>query len=376
MPTSSCLRCAAALAAALPAVAQTVTLPAHAAGIESQQATPLPFGLQAFRTQMLVEASSIAPVGGVITGLRFRADRTILQWLDQTMPAGSVPNVTVSLSHSSQTLANVSESFAANLTETPTVVFQGTVTLPGYTLANVRAGALPWDVVVPFQTPFVLDVAQGRLLVEITADNAASTEITYWLDAAEPGGSATSFGRRGLLPGNDELSLTVGTGNDFAPVQISPGNALDLVASTFGASPSTWLGVAFAGLAQPLDLGPSGAPDQIAYLLPDALVPLSWTSGFGGSFATATVQVPANPSLVGALLYAQAVAAVPTANPLGYVVSDAVEIRLGDALDTLPMRQVDSDSPFASTGFLVDYSFGFGTPRFGGAALQFEGFFQ
>ena len=148
------------------------------------------------------------------------------------------------------------------------------------------------------------------------------------------------------------------------------------MASTFGATPPTWLGVAFAGLPQPLDLGPSGAPGQIAYLLPDALVPLSWTTGFGGSFANVPVQVPAVPSLVGALLYAQAVANVPSANPLGYVVSDAVEIRLGDALDTLPMRQVDSHEPLASTGFLVDYSFGFGTPRFGGVALQFEGFFQ
>lgn len=376
MPIRMSIRSAAVLTAALPAVAQTITLPAHAAAIESQQTATLPFGLQAFRTQLLVEAAALAPSAGVITGLRFRADRTAMQWLDQTLQAGSVPNVTVSLSHSTQTLANVSETFAANVSETPTVVFQGTVTLPGYTIADVRAGALPWDVVVPFQTPFLLDVAQGRLLIDIVADNPEGSAQAYWLDAAEPGGSTTSFGRRGGLTGNDELSLTVGTGSDFAPVRISPGNPLDLMASTFVSTPSTWLGVAFAGLAQPLDLGPSGAPGQIAYLQPDLLVPLSWTTGFGGNFARVTVQVPATPSLVGALLYAQAVAADPAANPLGYVVSDAVEIRIGDGLDALPMRQVDSDHQLAGTGFVVDYSFGFGTPRFGGVALQLEGFFQ
>jgi len=376
MPIRSSLRSAAVLAAALPAVAQTVTLPTHAAAIESQQTATLPFGLQAFRTQLLVEGSAIAPSVGVITGLRFRADRTAMQWLDQTLQAGSVPNVTVSLSHSSQTLANVSEVFAANLTETPTVVFQGTVTLPGYTLADVRAGALPWDVVVPFQNPFVFDVAQGRLLIDIVADNPEGSTQAYWLDAAEPGGSITSFGRRGALTGNDELSLTVGTSSDFAPLRISPGNPLDLMASTFVSTPSTWLALAFTGLAQPLDLGPSGAPGQIAYLQPDLLLPMSWTTGFGGNFANIPLLVPATPSLVGALLYGQAVAADPAANPLGYVVSDAVEIRIGDALDALPMRQIDSDHQLASTGFVVDYSFGFGAPRFGGVALQLEGFFQ
>lgn len=371
------LPCSAFLLVAIAsAPAQSPTVPGAAAAIEGQQHVTAPFGARHFRTQLLVEPTAIASTVGFVTGLRFRADRSILQWVDQTVAATTVPNVTISLSHSTRTLATVSEDFATNVTEAPTVVFQGTVTMPGYTLADVRAGALPWDIHVVFQTPFVFQVPLGHLLVDIVADNPLDPPDDYWLDAAEAGGSATAFGRRGLTTGGDEISVTVGTGSSFAPLQIRPGNTLDFVAASFTSTPAAALAFGLTGLAQPLDLAFVGAPGQIAYLAPDVLVPLAWTPGFLGNFATVPLPIPANPSLTGTVLYAQAIAADPTANPFGCILTDAVEVRLGSASDTLPVRQVDSLDPIASSGTVLDFGFGVGTPRFGCVAFQLEGAFQ
>src|SRR5262245_65153667 len=98
--------------AALSLPAQTFQpLPAHADLAEGQHSLGLPFGVPGFRTQILVDAASIAPTGAVLNSIGFRTDRYVA-------PIGSslVPNVTVRLSHTSTQLGAMSETFASNIT--------------------------------------------------------------------------------------------------------------------------------------------------------------------------------------------------------------------------------------------------------------------
>lgn len=361
------LAVAAALASGL--TAQTaVAVPAHAEITESHQSLGLPFGAPGFRTQLLVDPAAIAPSGAFLTGIRFRADR-----LSLPLGATSVPNVTVSLSHSTQTLPGVSGIFANNVTGTPTVVFQGTVNLPGYTGGN--AGAMPWDIDVQFATPFLYSAAQGQLLIDIVGNNAGGALPSYWLDAAEPGGSATSFGRAGDIATFDNLNLLVATGWDLIPRQITGGNFVEFVTTMSFASPPGVFAIGTTALPTPLDLTPLGAPNNELYLFPEVIVPLAWTQSFIGWFATVTLPVPNDPTLVGALLYGQSAIFEPTSNQLGLVFSNAVEVRIGDQLEPSLVRQIDAADPAATNGSIVDFDFGFGSPRFGHAAFRLEGTF-
>jgi hypothetical protein len=67
---------------------QRVLVPAHADRSEGQTLVIHPFGVPGFRTQILVDGDAIAPTGALLTGLRFRADRTSLP-----LAATAVPNV-------------------------------------------------------------------------------------------------------------------------------------------------------------------------------------------------------------------------------------------------------------------------------------------
>lgn len=361
------LAVAAALASSLTAQT-TVAVPAHAEITESHQSLGLPFGAPGFRTQLLVDPAAIAPSGAFLTGIRFRVDRPSLP-----LGATSVPNVTVSLSHSTQMLTGVSDIFANNVTEVPTVVFQGTVNLPGYTGGN--AGAMAWDVDVQFATPFLYSAAQGQLLIDIVGNNAGGALPSYWLDAAEPGGSATSFGRAGDIATFDNLNLLVATGWDLIPDRISLGNTVEFVTTMSFAAPPAVFAIGTTALPTPLDLTPFGAPGNELYLFSDVIVPLSWTQSFIGWFATVSLTVPNDPTLVGALLYGQSAIVEPTSNQLGLVFSNAVEVRVGDPLEPALVRQIDANDPAATNGSIVDFNFGFMQPRFGHAAFRLEGTF-
>lgn len=363
--------CAAALAAALPSQS-TVDVPLHAAAAECNHSLALPFGFEAFRTQLLVDPSAVSPNGAVLTGLRFRVDRYALP-----RAASVLPGVTVRLSHSSQTLAGVSTTFANNVTTLPLVVYQGPLVLPGYT--DRVAGALPWDIHIPFNGAFQYTASQGRLLIDIEGTCAmppcpvGPTPMCF-VDAAEPGGSATSFGGMGASATFEPLMLRATTQGDLEPLRISPGNPIDFV-SQIGFSPRpAWLAVGFSALPTPIDLTPIGAPGNHVYIAADALLPLAWTSTFMGNVATVTLTLPGNSSVLGTLLYGQSVLLDAGANALGLQLSGGVEVRVGDANEVSYVRQVDAIGGGATTGALVNLG-SFVQPRFASAAFQLEGAF-
>lgn len=349
--------------------AQDLTIPAHAALTDCHHSAGLPFGAPGFRTQFLVEATAIAPTAAVIDGLRFRVDRSTV------VGATSIPNVTVRLSHSTQPLGGVSDVFGNNVTEVPVVVFQGTVDLPAN--AGGNNGAMPFDIHLPFTQQFTYIAGLGNLLIDIVGDNAAGSFPSYWLDAAEPGGSVTHWGQTGDDPNGDSLYMTVasGAGFDLDPAQLVVGNSVHFSANrSFSPTPGL-MGVSLAALPAPLDLTSIGAPTNFLYIDPQAVVPLSWNQSFIGYYATVTLPTPNNLSLIGTIVYAQSAVLDPTANPYGAITSGAVEVRLGDPFETMPVRQLDADDPNAVTGTLLDFSFGFGPARYGTAAFRLDGIF-
>ncbi len=336
--------------------------------VDGQQGVGMPFGVPGFRTQILVEGPSVAPVGAALTGLRFRLDRSSLP-----MAAGSVPNVTIALSETNVTVPNLGITFAANVTGTPTVVFTGTVQLPAH--ATGHAGPLPWDIVITFQTPFVFTTTNGNLLIDITGNNAPGGFPSHYLDAMQPGGSATQYGQAGDNPSFDFLNLIVHTGNSLDPRLISIGNVVEYSSTLSFTNPPGFLALGLLPTPGPIDLGFLGATNQFLHIDPLIFAWHSWTQTFIGYASTFQLGVPNDPSWIDNVIYAQSALLDATANPFGLILSHAVETRIGDNQQVfLPMQQLDADDPTAATGTLLDFSFG-GNPAYGAVPMLLEGAF-
>lgn len=348
-----------------------VVVPAAARTSEGYQLHGLPFGVPGFRTQLLVEAAAIAPNGALLQAIRFRGDRGFLIGF-------TIPNVTVTLSHTSASTATVSPSFAANATGPGTVVFQGTVALPSYLTGGLQPRG--FDIVLPLAAPFLFDASQGNLLIDVRADNPNLAPPTYWLDAAEPGGSTVAFGEGGQLATFDTLALTVGglalgVVEAVPPLALTIGRNIDFRTELFATTPPGLLGLASSVLPQPLDLTPAGAPGNRLYIDPEVLLPLVWTPTlFGTQEARITVSVPNDPALVGVLVYGQS-AVLDAANPLGLVTGNAVELRIGDPAAPALVRQVDSFDPDAVAGVLLDFAEPGAAPRPGAVVFRLDGTF-
>lgn len=356
-------------ALAFPLTAQTqVTVPANADLADGHQSHGLPFGAPGFRTQILVDAAAVASTTGVVFGLQFRVDRASAPLAQLT-----VPNVTISISQTTVPILGLGPTFAANVTGTPTVVYQGAVALPAQGAG--LSGPLPWNVAIAFPSPYVFATAAGNLLVDIVANNAPNAVPRYWLDAVEAGGSATGFGAPGDNPSFDQLRVIVSTGNDLVPTLIAPGGFVDFTSTLSFTTPPGVLALGFAPLVPPLDLGPLGAPTHTVYVTPLAMFAHSWTSSFIGYYSTVSVSIPNNPAVRDVRVYGQSFLLEPTANAAGLLASAAVETLIGDNQLPLPLQQVDALDPQAATGTVLD----FGTPsnpRFGAVAIRFDGLFQ
>lgn len=355
------------LSVAASAQATAIDFPSHAGLADCNQAHFVPFGFSGVRSQLLFDAAAVATAPSVLTGVRFRVDRG----RGDTVPVVWT-NVTILASHSTVPLAAMQTTFAGNQTEAPITVFQGAVTVPAVTATN--GGPQPWNVLVPFTTPFAYDPAQGNLLLEIVNADPPSSTMAGWLDAAQPGGGATRFGRAGDHPAFDTMTLRTTTALGDDPLRYAPGNTLQFVVTrAFTAAPGFLL-ASTTPLPAAVDLTPLGATGSSLYVAPEAIVPLgAWAPSLFGIETSLQLVVPNQPALLGVVVQAQALVVDPTANALGVLTSDAVEVRIGDGNEVLPVRQLDTGTPTGATGTLLD--FGGSTPRYGTLAVRLEGAF-
>jgi hypothetical protein len=348
---------------------QQLTLPLHADVVDGHHSLGQPFGTPGFRTQILVDGIAIAPTGAVLNSIAFRTDRPSAPLAPQ-----QIQNVTVELSHTSAFVTGMSNQFSMNVTGATTVVFQGTVNLPGSSVGF--AGPQPWDIVINFTTPFSYFNGLGNLLIDIKGNNPAGGFPNHFLDAVQGGGAATQFGTSGDNPTFDTLRLGAFTngGNSTEARRYAPGHPIDFTSMLSFTQPPGVVALGIAPQPLPIDLGLIGAPTNFLYIDPIVLAPHAWTGSFIGYYSAYTLLVPGVPSLVGVTLYGQSAILEPSANALGLVLSNAVEVRVGDQFEQLPLQQLDAADPTAPTGTLVDFSFS-PAPDYGSVPIRLDGIF-
>ncbi|HEU4418151.1 MAG TPA: hypothetical protein VFT55_04385 [Planctomycetota bacterium] len=356
-------------------------VPAHADVVDGHRSSSIPFGSPGFRTQILVDATHIGPNGAVLNSLSFRLDRQS----SSALGPAQVPNVTIELSHTSVAIGSLSTTFATNVTGPTTVVFQGTVSVPAPQVGF--AGPLPWNIVIPFTQPYSFATSQGNLLIDIVGANPGGGGLaTPELDVVQVGGSATRFGTGGIGTLFKSARLSVSTGNPFHVETrlLSPGHTIDFV-SRMPFTPPGVLALGTAPQPVPIDLGPLGAPMNFLYIDPIVLAPLTWVQVPNplpftppAFEATVPIIVANNPALIGITLYGQSATLEPLANPLGLVLGNAIEVRIGDEFETFPMQQAYTPVHDAPTGKLMNFNAGApapAQPEWGAVAIRFGGQF-
>jgi hypothetical protein len=218
--------------------------------------------------------------------------------------------------------------FAEVLGPAPVTVFSGGITLPP---AGPAAAVQPFLISVPLSQPFAFDPALGNLAVDLEVQNPI---LAGWpRDARDrSSGSPGSF-RTIAAPCRNSAGFAM-TQRPTALDNCAPGRVMQIwVAGTRFDSPSVvhWIG---APRAQPVDLGPIGAPGCSFAVEPWAVLPalpvFPATNSFG--YAWAEHRLPAQPALAGAELATQWLELdAPPGNSLGLILSDAILITLGQA---------------------------------------------
>jgi hypothetical protein len=357
---------------AISGICQSRVVPAHAAVADGNERLGVGTNANGFRWQIVVDAGAIAPNGAILSGIAFRSDER------EPWPGTAWTNVSISLSYTIAPAAGMSTSFASNVGGAVTTVFQGTVSFPGTSTA--LAGPSPWDIVVPFAVPYVFTTGQGNLLIDVAKPGPAggATSIGYYLDCVCGGGSATRFGVPGASASwSGAPNLSCGA----ASRTLTAGSTITF-ASTWGVLPAVPPGpgaiaIGLAAQPTPIDLGVLGAPANFVYIDPLvlhshawALVPLFSNMVW---FGLMSVGVPNDPRLISVVLYAQAVGFDPAANALGIVLGNAVEARIGDPSEQLPLRMLMGSFGAASGSFLP--CAGPTAPDYGALALRLDGSF-
>lgn len=283
------------------------------------------------RVQAFYDAAEVGPA--------FVADRLELRYdgpIPQVGAPGpfSIQNLEIRIGVSA--VATPTANFAANLTQPLTTVFAGPWTYlpdsgsaaphpwggPGGTLTFVFATAVP--IAVPPGQWLVIEIAmQGNNISQFgfahaILDGAATT-------GGPVDGSAVSYGT-GCSAATGAPPAGATTNGFYAP-----GGAHSLGGSNLGAST---IAVAIFGLSNASSFVPLPwtLPGTSCTLLasPDATVPtLTDASGAVSGANAVTFVLPATAAIAGLPLYEQLASLVPTANPWGLVLSDAVAITIG-----------------------------------------------
>ncbi|MEM7204729.1 MAG: hypothetical protein AAF628_31015 [Planctomycetota bacterium] len=321
------------------------------------------FSRDAFRAQQIVASSYLAPTSADLTAIAYR--------IDNDNSSGSVAttfdNVTVDLSATSVDPGSMSTTFANNITGATTQVFSGSVSVPAY--ASTPGGIGPFFA-IPLAQSFTLTTANGNLLIDITA-NGGGSSVQVTLDGSLPGGTARFIGTTGPTSQFSRLDLLVaGNGSQGRFSGLIPDESFVL----FAQSQVQYSGAMLLGateIAPTFSLSGQGMPGNFLYHIPSVATPFTMTfSPIGGWRAVFNLNIPDDPLVVFATLWAQAVVVDPPANPRGLVLTRAQKITFGEELPH-PLNQVSSSDPAATSGFA---RYTGGIP--GGAVLRVSGTFQ
>ncbi|MCC6672265.1 MAG: hypothetical protein IT458_14480 [Planctomycetes bacterium] len=305
------------LAAGVAAQASKV-VPPYFATAEGNRTHTYPFGRDNAALQVLVDAAWLTTQTGLVQAVAMRPEGSLT-----AIYTGYTKNYKVTMWTTATTAAAMIANPTTNIgTATPTVVFNGPLTLP---TASPRAILpAPFSVRIALTTPYVFNGGAGNLLMQLETADTVVPPSSYSLDAAflrsTTAELATAQVSRVCANGlAQSLSLVPSRTSGVL------GSTLDMTlrASTPGAFPQAlvFLGTDNAGPGYPIDLGVIG---MSGCTLNTDIFALQVVLATSGLFPTVQWPLPAMPQLANLPVYVQALGwANPPATFANSVTSEA-----------------------------------------------------
>lgn len=321
------LGCALPLLTGMGQTQKTLILPEGFEKVEGRAGTSLPFGLSLpIRMQAIYQPWVIENKPKSITEIAIRAD-----WSDQkgadTISAKAYVHLQLFLSHSPRSFDNLSEIFAKNRGDDDTVVIADKrLALPSQ--PKLPKGPRPFNIVLKLDKPFVYLQTKGPLLLEISIK--AQPKGAYRLDSPLfPTSPAQDFGSVGpackVSTTGKPLVLTNSpsfqAGGSIAWKLVgAPPEVPAMIAMGTHEPP----GLAF-GKVTPFHLGPFGAKG--CYVNTNWVLARAFKTSKQGTGGW-VFPLPKRQDLWNQWIFAQAVSADLSANPMGLVLSKGRKVQI------------------------------------------------
>lgn len=324
--TPSPLRLSVLLALSTSLAAQGAkVVPPNLTKVEGQDSFFSPFIYDKGRFQQVWEGTAVCASAAVINQISFRRDTNRSTGAYAAIVRS---NTTVSLGVTKVSPGQMTTNFNNNLgTGRLTTLVNGV----NYTVPAQPApgnGPAPFNVHYPLTSPFIYTNNAGHLLMQWVVPGNATQKDAYYLDGERrtaPAGSVRSFGKFGSFGSGEQPSF------DCDPAGLVPGGTLALSVdglkskypayAFFGDSENTWTGIPL-----PLDLSVIGAQGSTLYTGRIIEIPMTVQSSGNGFQASMKSVLPNNQSFAGEKIYAQCWFADQSANGLGLVTSNALEL--------------------------------------------------
>jgi len=334
MPTTRCSSVVAAILASAAAAQNYLYMPASVSPNLQELGTYriVPFTRTAARTQMFYDATEAGAASFTATALSLRYDGPI-------PPVGAPGPFTIQrlkIAVGTTTVAIPGPTFASNLTQPLTTVFDGPVT---YWPDQGFFGPEPWGgpsdrLTFPFAQPVQIAIPSGGFfVVDLSlSGNDLNGQAHAMLDAARGTG-----GPQDGTAANAGTGCSATQGGPAASIDTSgvhaPGGVHSVHGTNLGANAPVFAMLGGSDTVAPFGPLPLLLPGTGCriYTSSDVMLPLQ-ADGAGTIAAFArgsTVAIPALPFFQGARLYEQLASFVPGANPWNLVLSDERVVRLG-----------------------------------------------
>jgi len=317
------------------AVAQQVKyVPPTHANVEGSSTNTYPFGRATAGLQVLVDAPWVTQGVGFVNAVSFRANGLAA---GSAAVQGYSGGYRVTCWNTTVNSASLTTNPTTNAgSATPTVEFNGTLTLPTVTPSVIMPE--PFSVKVAFTTPFPFSGSAGNFLMQV--ETSSVPVATGWgIDAIVLNKSTiTGWGVKvatGCSYLSNKLNVTLGSSELLGAV---PGGSVGykLATTSAGSWPTVLaiLGSSNALAGYPIDLSALGMPACALNI--DPLVTQTVLES-SGAYANVTWLVPNLPALTGGTVYVQNLGLASPSSLLGAVTSDTYAVTLGDA--TAPAAQ-------------------------------------
>lgn len=327
-------------------IAAQNVIPSSATVFDANSQSLLPFVyVNGTRVQMVYRSDQVCNVSASLQGIALRRDMQD----NRDYAAQSVGPCDLYVGYCGNAPGTLSTTFASNVAGTPTQVLSGvTLNLPAQPPAQVFA---PFNLTIPFPTPFAYLRANGHLLLDYQVPGRATRKLLYPLDGAFTGSEGNII-QVGDLPTMSTGEMLNFYGNASLCV---PGGQLELSSTGLRQNYTALLMIGtssdnFLGLWLPFDMTPLGAPGSVLYTNVDAVLPFPITSSGTTYRGNATLPVPSVQYLAGKNLFAQT-AFVDISNALGVVLSPMVAVTIGGTLAAPVVDSIVASDSSLATGF-------------------------